>query len=135
MTRAGLRRLLTAKAGTTLLETVVAMAVTLVAVPIVFTGTVVVIRATDKADDRAFLIEMGQSQMESILQQPYQENAANYQLISDLAAGYTVTISASQPVTYTLPNLQAPQEVLQQITVTVVGKSTFYELSRYKLRR
>lgn len=121
------------KSGVTLLETVVGLGLVAVVLPVLLTGLASGITSSDNAYDRSLLLELAQSQMEEVLRQPYQQNAANYTLIA-APAGYSIAVSASPAITYTYPapKSTATDETVQMLTITVSGVRGSVSLQGYK---
>ena len=124
------------QSGMSLVEVVVALALIALVVPAILLGLSTASRGTDQAYERSLLLELAQSQMEDIQQQPYQENAADYTLIST-PQGYQIEVSATPAVTYTYPAPKSTntEETVQLVTVTVTGVRGSLELQGYKVRR
>ncbi|MBI2865743.1 MAG: hypothetical protein HYX99_00060 [Chloroflexi bacterium] len=122
--------------GATVLETVLTLGLIAMVLPALLTGLASLITSTDHAYDRSLALELAQSQMEEVQRQPYQESASSYTLIT-APEGYSISISATPPVTYTYPAplSAATQETVQLVTVTVTGVRGDLSLRAYKVRR
>lgn len=122
--------------GVSLIETVIALAVLGLVIPLVLNGLATSSTGADHAYDRSVLLELAESQMEDIQRQPYQENAASYSLIS-APSGYGISVAASvaQGYVYPAPLSTATQQTVQQVTVTVTGVRGNLSLQGYKVRR
>jgi prepilin-type N-terminal cleavage/methylation domain-containing protein len=133
---AGARRRLLQSRGFTLVESIVALALISVAVPALITTVAATTRVTDNAHDRSILFELAQSQMEEIQRQAYQENAANYSVIS-APEGYSIAVAATIAQTYTYPAPKSTNtlDTVQLATTTVTGDRGDLSLQAYKVRR
>ncbi|GEM_PF-1993026 len=119
--------------GVTLLETVVALGLIAVVLPVLLTGLASSSTTGDSAYDRSVLLELAQSQLEDIQRQPYQPNTASYTLIA-APAGYTISVAGSPAVTYMYPAPKSSptDETVQLLTVTVTGVRGNLSLQAYK---
>lgn len=132
-----LRRLLKGSArGYTLAEQMIALALVAFAVVALLQALSGGILNMRKFTDRARLVNLARSQMESIHNQSYQETAAAYARIS-IPAGFNLDVEASVPRTYTYPSpdVTPTTNVIQQITVTVYTVEESFQLGGYKTRR
>ncbi len=116
-----------------MLEAAISVAMVGILTPAIMAGTIGTVRATTRIDDKAVLERIAQSQMESILEQPFQTSASSYNLISDVPDNYTITIQVHVPVDYVYPDLTAPVPTLQEITVTVTSPDRAVQFTRYKV--
>jgi hypothetical protein len=119
-----------------MLETVISLAMTGVLVPALMLTTITLIRGSNRTDDRSTMFRLAVAQIENILQQPFTPDPRDYPVITDIPVGYTITITGGNPVSYIYPNgTPVPQNLLQEVTVTVTGKlGQSIQLSRYKVR-
>ncbi len=124
------------KRGNVLLETVMVLGLVALVIPAVLNGLSSLTTNADLAYDRSVLFELAQSQVEDVQRQAYQENAANYTLVS-APSGYSIAVSASPAVAYTYPSpgLTTTQQTVQLVTVTVTGVRGNLTLDSYKVRR
>ncbi|MBI2853974.1 MAG: hypothetical protein HYX87_03520 [Chloroflexi bacterium] len=122
--------------GNTLIEAVIVLGLVALVIPAVLGGLSSLTTNADHAYDRSVLFELAQSQMEEVQRQGYQEDAANYTLIS-APSGYSIAVSASPAVNYTYPapSLAATQQTVQLVTVTATGVRGNLSLNAYKVRR
>ncbi|MBI2918337.1 MAG: hypothetical protein HYY01_10120 [Chloroflexi bacterium] len=122
--------------GATLLETVLGLGLVAVIVPSLLSGLASAVSISDDAYDRSVLFELAQSQMEDVQRQTYQENAANYTLIT-APEGYSISVSLTPAVTYTYPapSSTASAQTAQVVTVTVSGVRGDLSLQAHKVRR
>lgn len=123
--------------GFTLVEGIIALALMGTIVTALLVGLSTLAVGADFSYDRGILAELGESQLESIQKQSYQETASNYTVISPIPTGYAVSVSATPAVTYTYasPGTGSTQETIQELTVTVTGVRGNLTLKGYKVRR
>lgn len=128
-----IRRFLKSEKGSGLLESAISVAMVGILTPAIMAGTIGTVRATTRIDDKAVLERLAQSQIESILEQPFQTAASNYTLISDIPENYTITVSVTVPVDYVYPDLTIPAPIIQEVTVTVTSPNRAVQFTRYKV--
>lgn len=128
-----IRKLFRLEKGSGLLESAISVAMVGILTPAIMAGTIGTVRATTRIDDKAVLERLAQSQMESILEQPFQTVASSYQLIEDVPANYIITVSLSVPVSYVYTDLTVPAPLIQEITVTVTSPDRAVQFVRYKV--
>ena len=122
--------------GMSLLEAVIALAIAGLVIPGVLLGLSVASTSVDDIYERSLLLELGQSEIEDIQRQGYQEDAADYTLVST-PEGYAIEVSVAKSATYTYPAPKSTEteETVQSVTVTVTGVRDSLELQAYKVRR
>lgn len=84
--------------GFSLIETIVAVAIAAIVVPIFLGGLATSTRATFSADIMTTAENLAISQIEDAKEQPYDatNNPPVYSLIADIPAPYTITVDASR---------------------------------------
>ncbi len=122
--------------GYTLVEQIIALALVAIAVTALLQALSGGISNMRKFSDRARLVNLARSQMESVLNESYNDAAASYSRI-DLPTGYTMDIVAAVPRSYTYPSpdVTPTANVVQQITITVYSPETSFELVGYRANR
>ncbi len=122
--------------GLGLLETVIALALLGLLIPIVLGGLSAATKGTDRVYDRSVLFEIAQSQLEYIQSQPYSDNAANYTLLTP-PEGYSISVSATPVVTYiyAAPKSTSTNQTVQLVTVNVTGVWGNMTVSRYRVNQ
>ena len=128
-----IRRLLKSEKGNTLLESAISVAMVGILTPAIMAGTIGTVRATTRIDDKAVLERLAQSQIESILEQPFQTSASSYTLIGDIPEDYIITVSITVPVDYVYSDLTIPAPIIQEVTVTVTSPNRAVQFTRYKV--
>ncbi len=122
--------------GYTLMEQIIALALVVIAVTALLQALSGGISNMRKFSDRARLVNLARSQMESIQSEAYQDAAASYTQIG-LPPGYSLDIVAAVPRSYTYPSpdITPTANVIQQITINVYSPETSFELVGYRANR
>lgn len=128
-----IRKFFKSENGSGLLESAISVAMVGVMTPAIMAGTIGTVRATTRIDDKAVLERLAQSQMESILEQPFRTIASDYVLIGDVPENYIITVTLSVPVNYVYPDLTIPAPTIQEVTVTVTSPDRAVQFVRYKV--
>jgi type II secretory pathway pseudopilin PulG len=120
--------------GYILLEVLIGLALVAFTIPVILGGVSVGVTASDRAQDRASMYRLAQSQLEDVMRQPYQPLPAAYARVPGVPAGYSIEIAATIPVSYQYPGGSAAPETAQLITVRVNGPFGYVELQGCKAR-
>ncbi len=128
-----IRKLFKSEKGSGLLESAISVAMVGVLTPAIMAGTIGTVRATTRIDEKAVLERLAQSQIESVLEQPFQTIASNYTIIQDVPANYIITVALSVPVSYVYADLTVPAPLIQEVTVTVTSPNRAVQFVRYKV--
>lgn len=128
-----IRKLFKSESGSGLLESAISVAMVGVLTPAIMAGTIGTVRATTRIDEKAVLERLAQSQIESVLEQPFQTIASNYTIIEDVPANYIITVTLSVPVDYVYTDLTVPAPLIQAVTVTVTSPNRAVQFVRYKV--
>ena len=115
--------------GQTLIEIVVALALIAIIIPTMFTALSAAITSADRVRDRSIVLELAQSQMESIQGQEFRPGGG-YELISH-PAGFDIYVYVIDGV----ERCPGGEVILQRVTITVTGHHGSLQLEGYKVRR
>ena len=115
--------------GQTLIEVVVALALIAIIIPTMFTALSVAITSADRVRDRSVVLEIAQSQMESIQGQEFRPGGG-YDIISH-PAGFDIHINVIDGV----ERCPGGDVILQRVIITVTGHHDSLRLEGYKVRR
>ncbi|MBT9162634.1 MAG: hypothetical protein DDT27_01193 [Dehalococcoidia bacterium] len=119
--------------GQTLIEVLIAVALIAIIMPAIFTALSAALGSADRVRDRSLVLELVQSQMESIQGQEYRSDG-NYRLVST-PPGYAIAVKATPAASYQYPDGSPTEETIQQITITVTGRHSSLTLEGYKVKR
>jgi prepilin-type N-terminal cleavage/methylation domain-containing protein len=114
--------------GQTLIEVVVTLALIAILIPTMFAALSAAITSADRIRDRSIVLELAQSQMESIQGQEFQPGRG-YDIIPH-PAGFDVDV-----VIDCVERCPRGEVILQRVTITVTGRHGSLQLEGYKVRR
>ena len=132
------RGLWTQQRGFSLLETIAAVFIagTVVTATVVAIGTSARIAARQEESVR--LVQLVRAQIETIQQSPYEDNPADYPIVSGIPDGFTVSSTSTDPgISYTYPPPLATStltNLVQEIEVTAVGDFSEMSMTFYRVR-
>jgi type II secretory pathway pseudopilin PulG len=114
--------------GQTLIEVVVTLASIAIMIPTMFAALSAGITSADRIRDRSIVLELAQSQMESVQGQDFR--CGGYELIPH-PAGYGIDVYVIDGV----ERYPGGEVILQRITITVTGRRGSLTLEGFKVRR
>jgi len=115
--------------GQTLIEVVVALALIAIIIPAMFTALSAAITSADRIRDRSVVLEIAQSQMESIQGQEWRPGGG-YDLILH-PRGFDILVYVIDGV----ERCPGGEVILQRVIITVTGHHDSLRLEGYKVRR
>jgi prepilin-type N-terminal cleavage/methylation domain-containing protein len=114
--------------GQTLIEIVVTLALIAILIPTMFAALSAAITSADRIRDRSIVLELAQSQMESIQGQEFRPGGG-YDIISH-PEDFEISIGVEA-----IERCPGGEVILQQITITVTGRHGSLTLEGFKVRR
>ncbi|HAZ31944.1 MAG TPA: hypothetical protein DCY61_04535 [Dehalococcoidia bacterium] len=119
--------------GQTLIEVVITLALIAIIIPTMFSALSAAITSADRVRDRSVVLELAQSQMESIQGQEFRPGGG-YDLISH-PAGYAVRVEIIPAADYYYPDGAPAEKIIQRVIITVTGHHGSLQLEGYKVKR
>jgi len=119
--------------GQTLIEVVVTLALIAIIIPAMFSALSAAITSADRVRDRSIMLELIQSQMESIQGQEFRP-AGDYALIS-LPTGFIIEVEVAPAVRYLYPDGSPAGAIIQRIRITLTGHHGSLTLEGFKVKR
>jgi prepilin-type N-terminal cleavage/methylation domain-containing protein len=115
--------------GQTLIEIVVTLALIAIIIPTMFAALSAAITSADRIRDRSIVLELAQSQMESIQGQEFRPGGG-YELIPH-PPGFDVEVYVIDRV----ERCPGGEVILQRVIITVTGRRGSLTLEGFKVRR
>ncbi|MCD5413048.1 prepilin-type N-terminal cleavage/methylation domain-containing protein [Dehalococcoidia bacterium] len=123
----------TRQKGQTLIEIMVALALAAIIMPAIFTAVSLTLTSADRIRDRSVMMELAQSQMESIQGQEFRPHG-DYHIIA-LPEGYAMEIKVRPAASFFYPDGSPAAEIIQRVTITLSSRQSSFTLEGYKVKR